>query len=243
MEKAYKILAIQEGLSNKQAKEMIDAGMVSLNGKTLELARGVVKTSARFKINYPKKSKLIFEDEKIIAVDKAAGVLSEVLEKEFDARLLNRLDRQTSGVILLTKDDDFAKEAILEYKNERVYKCYLAVVAGVVAEEIQINEPLLKEKNYTKISKKGKMAQTTIFPLMVEGKRSLVRIEIKTGRMHQIRVHANYAKHGIVGDMKYSRIRGERMFLHSYQTKILGYDFKAPIDGMFGGFLVKNLHF
>lgn len=243
MEKAYKILALQEGLSNKQAKELIDAGRVSINGRKLELARGLVKESARFKIARLERSKKIFEDEKIIAVDKAAGVLSSELEGEFKGKLLNRLDRDTSGVILLTKDEDFAKLAIEEYKNNRVYKCYLAVVSGVVAEEIEVNEPILKEKNFSKVSKKGKPAHSRLIPLLVEGKRSLIRVEIDTGRTHQIRIHANFAKHGIIGDMKYARLKGERMFLHSYQTKLLGYDFKAPIDGMFGGFLAKNLNF
>lgn len=241
MEKAYKLLALQEGLSNKQAKELIDAGRVSIKGEKLELARTLLKSSSKFKIKKLQNSIKIFEDAKIIAVDKAAGVLSSELESEFKARLLNRLDKDTSGVIMLTKDAEFAKLAIEEYKNNRVYKCYLAVLSGVVAEEIEINEAILKKNNFSKISKKGKSAYTKIIPLLVEGKKSLVKIEINTGRTHQIRVHTNHVRHGVIGDMKYAKIKGERMFLHSLESKIFDYDFKAPIRGLFAGFDLRDL--
>ena len=65
MEKAYKLLAIQEGISNNEAKELIDAGLVSVGGQRVVLARGLLKESAKFKITKLSKPTKIFEDENI----------------------------------------------------------------------------------------------------------------------------------------------------------------------------------
>ena len=72
--------------------------------------------------------------------------------------------------------------------------------------------------------------------LMVSGKKSLVKVRIETGRTHQIRVHLANAGFGVIGDEKYAKSRAKRMFLHSYETEILGLKFKAPLGKSFNEF-------
>ena len=109
MEKAYKLLAIQEGISNNEAKELIDAGLVSVGGQRVVLARGLLKESAKFKITKLSKPTKIFEDENIIAINKPPFITSEKIAEIFKFPLLNRLDKETSGVIMLYKNEDFQK--------------------------------------------------------------------------------------------------------------------------------------
>ena len=71
---------------------------------------------------------------------------------------------------------------------------------------------------------------------MVSGKKSLVKVRIETGRTHQIRVHLANAGFGVIGDEKYAKSRAKRMFLHSYETEILGLKFKAPPGKSFNEF-------
>ena len=246
-DKAYKILARQEKISNNAAKELIDSGLVFVNGEKLLLARTLMSENSRFVITKPQKARLIFEDERIIALNKPFGKVSEDLEREFKANLLNRLDKETSGVVLLYKDEAFRTSCIEEFKRQRVKKCYLAIVDGVLGDEIAINEPILTKKTrqgaYSKVSKEGLEAKTTLTPLLVSGKKTLVKATISTGRTHQIRVHCAFIKHGIIGDEKYAKSRAKRMFLHSFELGIFNYHFRANLDESFNdfGFDLKNL--
>lgn len=233
-DKAYKLLAIQEGISNKKAKELIDKGVVSVNGKKLLVARGELNENSIFKIKYIAKAKILFEDDDIIAVDKPAFlVASEVEELYPQAILLNRLDKETSGVMMLAKNEKFRLKAIKEFKNNNVYKEYVAVVEGKVVEEQIINKPIHTIKGKTAKSKVdevlGKPALTKIIPYMVEGNKSKIKLIIENGRTHQIRVHLQYAGYPIIGDLQYGRASNQvqRVMLHSKVTKILGYEFSS----------------
>lgn len=246
MEKAYKLLAIQEKISNNEAKELIDLGAVIVDGKKLDIARKELNENTKFVVQKFQEAKIIFQDDFIIAVNKPPFIVSENLAKEFKANLINRLDKETSGVLLMSKNEEFIKKAINEFKNLRVQKEYIALVNGVVKEEMEINDPILtiKTKNgaFSKIDKNGKTAVSFVEPLMIVGKKSLVKISIKTGRTHQIRVHLKSAGFGILGDTKYAKIPDKRMFLHSYKTKIFDYEFIALLDKSFCvyGFDVPN---
>ena len=75
----------------------------------------------------------------------------------------------------------------------------------------------------------GKPAKTTVYPNMVEGKKSKIKIIIENGRTHQIRVHLQYAGMPIIGDLQYGKPSNQvsRVMLHSKVTRILGYEFQA----------------
>jgi len=149
------------------------------------------------------------------------------------AELLHRLDRDTSGVLLLGRNRAFVEDAINEFKHKRVQKQYVAWVEGVVYETIEIDAPILtikKGKAFSKIdAMRGKKAYTKVIPEEVQGKKSKVRIEITTGRTHQIRVHLASVGHPIVGDEQYgSRTQSKHMLLHSSKIKLFDYEFEAP---------------
>ena len=238
-EKAYKLLAIQENISNKKAKDLIDRGLVYVGNKKVTIARGEVDIKTKFRVQNVQKIEKIFEDDNILAVNKPAFLNSEEISKKMGYPLLNRLDKETSGVLLLVKNEDFQKKAIKEYKNQNVLKEYIAWVDGRVVEEIEINKPILtikKTKAYSKISKDGKEAISFVEPLIVEGNKSKVKVTIKTGRTHQVRVHLKSIAHPVLGDTVYGGRPYKRMMLHSYKTELMGYSFvaKEPKEFMMG---------
>ncbi|MCR6573332.1 RNA pseudouridine synthase [Campylobacter insulaenigrae] len=248
-DKAYKLLAIQEKISNNQAKDLIDSGCVFAMGKKIVIARALMNSKTKFVIQKIKKAKILYEDDNIIALDKPFGQISENLEIKFKAKLINRLDKETSGVLLLSKNENFRLKCIEEYKKQNVYKSYLAIVDGIIAEEVEIHEKISTTKTnngaFSKIDKFGLESYTHVIPLMVNAKKTLIKAIIKTGRTHQIRVHLKHIKNGIIGDEKYAKISAARMFLHCYETNIFDYNFKALLDDSFNvyGFEIKNLNF
>lgn len=233
-DKAYKLLAEQEGISNSKAKDLIDKGLVYVGNKKVVIARGNVSAKTKFRIETIENIRVIYENKEMIVVDKPAFLSSEEIELKYkDARLLHRLDRETSGVLVLCKDEDFRLKAIEEFKHDRVYKEYIAWVDGDVIEEFEIDKPILTEKHNNKAkskisASKGKPARTEVFPLMVVNHKSKVRLVIHQGRTHQIRVHLRSENLPIIGDELYGGRRARRMMLHAHKMRLLGREFTSP---------------
>ena len=193
-DKAYKVLALQEGISNNEAKSLIDRGLVYAGNKKVMIARGDIDSKTNFKVEKVEKIKPIFQNNDLIVVDKPAFVNSDEIERQFkDAKLLHRLDRETSGVLMLVKNEEFREKAIKEFKNDTVYKEYSAWIDGILVDSVDIDKAIITEKKnnkaYSKISKKGKPARTEVTPEIVNGKKTKVKCVIHNGRTHQIRVH------------------------------------------------------
>lgn len=229
MDKAYKILSLRENISNRKAKEMLDLGLVFVNGKKIR-ASDLVSPKTPLKILSLESPEVLFEDNFILAVSKPPFFDSYDLEKKFSGyKLLNRLDKQTSGVILLTKDSDFKDKVINEFKQGLVYKEYLALVKGIIPQDLVIDKPILTLKgNYAKSkidNKLGKKAITNITPLRLINKNTLLKVVIKTGRTHQIRLHLDSINHPILGDNIYGREPFARLMLHSYKISLFDYKF------------------
>ncbi|MCG3718229.1 pseudouridine synthase, partial [Aliarcobacter butzleri] len=147
-DKAYKLLALQEKISNSKAKELIDKGVVKVGDKKVLIARGEIRTDTKFTIKEINKVKVIFEDKDILVVDKPAFLTADEVSKKFEnAILLNRLDKETSGVMMFAKNEEFQKKAIKEFQANRVYKEYVAIVEGKVVDEIEIDKPILTTKD------------------------------------------------------------------------------------------------
>jgi len=104
-------------------------------------------------------------------------------------------------------------------------------VSGVIAEDFTIDEPLLTIKRnnsaYSKVSKDGKESISEVSPLEVHGKRTKVKVVIKTGRTHQIRAHLKHAGFPIIGDTVYGGRAHKRILLHAGYIGLLGYEFRA----------------
>ncbi len=232
-DKAYKVLALANDISNNKAKELIDRGLVYVEDKKVKIARALISTDTIFRIEYPEKMEILYQNDDIIAINKPAQVDSyEIQDMIEGAELLHRLDRDTSGVLLLGKNRPFIEKAIKEFKARRVEKHYVAWVEGVIYEKIEIDAPIFtikKGKAFSLIDPvRGKKAHTIVKPEEIQGKKSKVHIEITTGRTHQIRLHLSHIGHPIVGDEQYgSRTQAKRVLLHSAKIKLLGYEFNA----------------
>jgi len=244
-DKAYKLLAQQEKISNGKAKELIDKGLVRVGNKKVLIARGEIDTDTVFNVKEVAPIKVIFQDNDILAVDKPAFLTADEISKKFPSYfLLNRLDKETSGVMLFAKNEEFQTKAIKEFKNNNVYKEYVAVVEGKVIDEEVIDKPILTIKNNKGVarskvdSKKGKSATTRIYPMLIEGNKSKIKVVIDTGRTHQIRVHLNNIGFPIIGDAVYGKPSSNinRVLLHSKITKIFDYEFEARVPKEFNVF-------
>lgn len=236
-EKAYKLLSLQEGISNRKAKELIDKGVVYARGEKILVARTMVDVSTKFKVQKVEQARLIDENESILVLDKPAFAITEDLGEEFGYAPLHRLDKETSGVLILVKDEEFRQKAIEEFRKMRVEKIYYAIVYGKLAEPIEIDTPILTTKTpsgaVSKVSQKGKEAISLVEPVMIEGRNTFVKVTIKTGRTHQIRVHLQSIGNPVLGDTKYGKHTAERLMLHSSQMTLFNETFKAPLPSIF----------
>ena len=200
------------------------------------------------KVIYEDASLLVIDKEPGVAVHGGSGVSHGVIESLRAARpearmleLAHRLDRDTSGLLVIAKKRSALVELHRMLREGEVDKVYVAVIKGVPAKkEFEIQEALHKyvnAKGERRVSVKegGQRAVTKV--RLVEKSRdfSLVRLRLLTGRTHQIRVHLAHAGHPVLGDDKYgdfelnravARQGVKRLFLHAQRLA-----FKHPIDG------------
>ncbi len=210
-------------------KKAIDNGKVRINGKTEKFHSSPVGTKDTVEIELvsaaPKKTDVLFEDEHFLIVNKPAGIACESIKL---GDLCHRLDKETSGCLLIakTKDALIAGEAL--FKKKEITKTYLAVVEGVPAKEYgTISKPLakkgsLKGQTVWGVDENGLSAITAWKKLKSKGKISLLECEPKTGRTHQIRIHLASIGHPILGDHTYHKTQSfskssPRILLHAYR--------------------------
>ena len=124
--------------------------------------------------------------------------------------IVHRLDKDTSGVLLIAKNEQFRNYFIDQMQQRKVIKEYTAIVVGSTLGSFSIEEPIGRDKfNRTKMSIRpdGKQALTFIKSSVRIGNYSILDIAIETGRTHQIRVHLSSKKLPIVGDKTYDSAR------------------------------------
>lgn len=200
---------------------------------------------------------IIYEDNDIIVVNKQKGLVVHPANGNPDGTLVNgimaickdslsgiggeirpgivhRLDKDTSGLIIIAKNDKAHINLSEQIKNREVKKTYIALVRGIIKEnEATINMPIArstKDRKKMAVSKQGKSAITHFKVLKRYDKYTLLEVKIETGRTHQIRVHMSEIGYPIIGDMVYSN--GKNPFgvtgqmLHAEKLS-----FKHPITG------------
>jgi len=133
----------------------------------------------------------------------------------------SRLDRETSGVILLCKDAALASRLQRAIEGRRVRKTYLALLAGNMAKEMTVEQPIARATSTavhvrSHVDPDGKPAQTQFTPIHAAGGITLARVRAVTGRLHQIRVHAAFAGYPVIGDKVYGP--DEKLFLEFLQS-------------------------
>ncbi|WFA09430.1 RluA family pseudouridine synthase [Tissierella sp. Yu-01] len=140
-------------------------------------------------------------------------------------RFVNRLDMDTTGIVIIAKNSFAHQQMALQFENNDVEKKYLAIVQGVIKDEKgTIDKPIGREeeKSIKKIvTDDGQEALTKFKVLERYPDATLVEVQIITGRSHQIRVHMNYIGHPIIGDTLYNEKNQfiDRQALHSYYLK------------------------
>ncbi len=208
----------------REAKRAIDRGRVSLNGKRITeksfRGNGILKCIVFEPNGYGLKP--IFETAHFAVFDKPSGVaihpkklantksLLDDVRKLYgnNANLVHRLDKETSGLVIASKNK--FSESILKqmFQNKEVQKKYLALVKGHLDKTITIKKPIATNKDENikikvLIHPEGKESITIIKPIKTIGENTLVECIPLTGRQHQIRVHLFSIGHPIIGDPLY----------------------------------------
>jgi 23S rRNA pseudouridine1911/1915/1917 synthase len=202
--------------------------------------------------------KILFEDDDLLVIDKPAGMtvhpapghpshtlvnavlshLSEIEDETDVSRpgIVHRLDKDTSGVMLVAKNNVALANLSDQFKSHSVKKVYLALVKGVLKPERGVIEaPIGRDSGDRKKmaitgESRGRQARTNYRVLRYIGKNSLLEITPETGRTHQIRVHLAAIGYPVIGDATYGKKSAflNRQFLHAHR---LG--FYLPSSGKF----------
>ncbi len=225
----------------------------------------------------PKKMDLdiIYEDQNIIVINKPAGLVVHPAPGNWNNTLVNgllaytddlsgisgekrpgivhRLDKETSGVLVVAKDDQSHKNLSEQFKQRKVEKIYKTVVKGIVPHKSgKIKAPIGRDPDNRKkmaVTKKNSKKAITRFKLLEkQNNYSLLQILLKTGRTHQIRVHMSYYGYPVVGDEKYGNNKEKlsSQLLHAYKLGLFHpvreewIVFKAPLPLEFKNFIQKN---
>ena len=238
-------------MPKKRIKQYLTHGSIFVNNtKTTKYNYHVVAgmtinidTNAKNKKTLP--FDILFEDEHIIVVNKPSGLLTIATAKEKENTLyhlvreylvnknknakvfiVHRLDKETSGIVVLAKDEKTKKTLQENWQEYITLREYVAVVHGKPNKLEDHIEQLLKETKtnlvYVSHDKEGKLAITNYKVIKENDDYSMVSINIETGRKNQIRVAFNSIHHPIVGDKVYSTIKDNenRLYLHANRLKM-----------------------
>ena len=265
-------------------QSFIKAGYVSVNDKIAAKPNTLVEADAKIKLNLPdaltnteKKQSAIakmrpetlFEDDNVLVLNKPSGLLS-MAKGEYTAEptledyglLVHRLDRDTSGVVILGKNESAQTMLRKQFQDRKAHKTYYAIVEGrPKLDEAMIDLPLarnIKHPTTFVVDANGKPAQTYYKVIKTaEAKNpetgqveilTLLELRPTTGRTHQLRVHLNYLGTPILGDRVYGNSPANtklRLFLHASELEITipgqptnqRVTFKAPLPREFSDVL------
>ncbi|HET6264438.1 MAG TPA: RluA family pseudouridine synthase [Usitatibacter sp.] len=262
------LLARLKGVPKTHVYRILRSGEVRVNSKRVQASQRVV---AGDKIRLPPvrvaerdedvpaphfKLPILHEDEAFLAIDKpsgiavhggsgvAHGVIESLRAMRPEARyleLVHRLDRETSGVLLVAKKRSALTGLHELLRSRDMDKRYLAGVAGRFRNEMQRVRAALAQRvnaageKRVSVSEAGQAAETVFRRVARGAEFSLLEAELLTGRTHQIRVHLAHLRHPVLGDDKYGdfelnkRLRREglkRMFLHAHRLS-----FAHPLTG------------
>ena len=200
---------------------------------------------------------IVWEDENMLVVNKPSGMLTHPttiettgtlvnallykygenlsdINGEFRRGILHRLDRNTSGLLMIAKNNKAHEYLVNAMKSGKITKKYLAIVKGVISEdEFTINKPIKrnpKQPHKMMVGEGGKESISKIKVLKRFEDATLIEVHLITGRTHQIRVHLSSIGHPVYNDTLYGfgkmKIKTEEQVLESYKLM-----FPRPFDG------------
>jgi 23S rRNA pseudouridine1911/1915/1917 synthase len=172
---------------------------------------------------------ILYEDDALLFVNKPANI---VVQRGYDPDepvlfeiaaahanplfLMQRLDRGTSGVMFFSKLASVNAALTRFFETKRIRKRYLALCEGQLAERQTIDAPLARVGPISfGVREHGKRATTDVVPLQSTREGSFLRVELRTGRTHQIRVHLAAIGHPLIGDWLYGSRNAPRPMLHA----------------------------
>lgn len=258
-----------KGWARNKIKQRLQTGCIRVNGITVTQHNHALNVGDLVEVgasgkpanSAPSQLEIIYSDRDLVAINKPAGLLSVGTTKETQQHALailrkqlsrksqevklwpvHRIDRETSGVLLFATSREM-REAVMA-KWDKAEKTYLAIVDGNPnPSEGSINQPLRLDETEYRVHvgdhPDAKPALTHYKTLKVSSARSLLEVQIDTGRQHQIRAHLAWLNYPVVGDPRYGTA-GTRMGLHALRLKVtkpnsnkeLLIETPAPIDFM-----------
>lgn len=264
-------LALVERLgleSRSTYKKRITRGEVLVNGEVELSSKRAVKDSDVLTIQTPEvvidipEIEVIYEDDNVVVINKPVGLLTHAkgaLVEEYTAAdfvkdktthkadtnrpgIVHRLDRATSGVLLMVKNDETASMISKQFTDRTTKKTYAAVVSGIPdPEKAKIDLPIGRNPSAPstfRVDASGKVAETIYEVQEVSDTHALLTLKPRTGRTHQLRVHMAYVGTPILGDVVYGKEKADRMYLHAYKLEItlpggVRKVFEAPVPASF----------
>lgn len=258
----YKMLRkknIKLNQKKAEGKEILSAGdcvQIYLSDETYEKFHE--EKSQKYKASLAE-SQIIYLDDNIMILNKPAGVLSQKAKSEDDSineqmiqfllergrvtteqlssftpSVCNRLDRNTSGIVLAGISLKGSQELSRMLKERSLEKYYLALVSGKMTQPRKVTAYLKKNEKTNQVSvsdepiQGGSLIETHYQPLQWNEKYTLLEVKLVTGKSHQIRAHLAYLGHPIVGDAKYGnrevnrefreKFKIQNQFLHAYRV-------------------------
>ncbi len=202
----------------------------------------------------PEPVEIVYQDRALCAVDKPQGLLvhadgsgAPTLTALLAARLaaqgssfvpqaVQRLDVQTSGLVLFSLAEELQPRLDAQIAGHEMRKRYLAVVQGRMGSDrwMELDGPIGRDRHDARrmrVSRTGKPSLTRVRAIARTGGRSLLLVELGSGRRHQIRVHLAHAGHPIVGDALYGgQPAKEGLMLHAFEERLLHPVWRTPLE-------------
>ena len=242
-----------EGKKSARAlKRALEANACRINGRVERFASRMVQKGDHIEFLCLEEEKpfsppsILFEDDDLFILEKPAGVMSEKVCQREDVELAHRLDKETTGILLFTKNEPASKEVRALFEQRAMEKEYLALVDGKPSERSGVRKSFLARKSSFQgqtiwgSSGNGLYAETAWSVHTHFEDRSLLCCRPKTGRTHQIRVHLAEMGHPILIDRQYashfrSKLFSARPLLHAWRLSFpwrgIKLSFEAPLPG------------
>lgn len=248
-------------------QKLIKQGNVRVNGTCVDITKYPVEEEDNISVKLPEEPTqeaelpIVFEDDDVIVFNKPLGMLTHAkgtIAEEFTVAdymktrtsykadtnrpgIIHRLDRDTSGILLCVKNEAAAKMLSKQFERRTAKKTYYAVTDGIPKElKAMIDVPIGRDPKHPsqfRADPNGKSAQTYYEVESASNTNALIKLQPRTGRTHQLRVHMQYLGTPIKGDRVYGK-PADRLFLHANQLQITlpsgtNHIFTAPLPPEF----------
>lgn len=263
-----RLLKKRLGFSSRLLASMHADGMVFINDKLLtgkskpkpgDLIRAVMPNETSYFEPESIPFSVVYEDDAFMAVNKPAGYIVHPTKgkaehtmanaisyyiadkgQRYKIRFVNRLDMDTSGLLIVAKDSFVQYDFSCQMKSDNLIKEYFAITHGIIKEDkicidLPIGKPDIEDPRRSIVNDgSGKPSKTFVSVIARSSQGySLLYIRIATGRTHQIRVHLSHIGHPIVGDSLYGTQKTdiiERHALHAYKLKLIHPVLRLPMS-------------